>query len=64
MTGRMLVALTVAALGFGQTPLTVTLQDALARARQHAGQIQTANLAALQAKEDRCLLYTSPSPRD
>jgi len=53
MTGRMLVALTAAALGFGQTPLTVTLQDALARARQHAGQIQSANLAALQAKEDR-----------
>jgi len=53
MTGRMLVALAAAALGFGQTPTAITLQDALARARQNAGQIQSANLAALQAKEDR-----------
>ncbi len=30
----------------------VPFKDALARARQYAGQIQTANLAALQAKED------------
>jgi outer membrane protein TolC len=30
----------------------VPFKDALARARQYAGQVQTANLAALQAKED------------
>src|SRR5258708_39514930 len=34
-------------------PLTINLQDALARARQYGGQIQTANLAALLAREDR-----------
>jgi outer membrane protein TolC len=37
---------------FAQTP-TISLTDALSRARQYGGQIQTANLAALQAKEDR-----------
>lgn len=37
---------------FAQPP-TISLQEALARARQYGGQIQTANLAALQAKEDR-----------
>ena len=31
----------------------ITLQDALARARQYGAQIQSANLAALEAKEDR-----------
>ena len=34
-------------------PVTVNLIDAIARARQYGGQIQTANLAVLQAKEDR-----------
>jgi outer membrane protein TolC len=34
-----------------QTP-TITLQDAVARARQYAGQIQSASLAVLLAKED------------
>src|SRR5882724_10288821 len=33
-------------------PLTITLEDALARAKQYGGQIQSGNLAALQAKED------------
>jgi outer membrane protein TolC len=37
---------------FAQTP-TINLQDALARAKQYGGQLQTANLAALQAREDR-----------
>src|SRR5208282_3366377 len=37
---------------FAETP-TISLQDALGRARQYGGQIQTASLAALQAKEDR-----------
>jgi outer membrane protein TolC len=31
---------------------TIKLEDAIARARQYAGQIQSANLAVLQAKED------------
>jgi len=35
-----------------QTP-AISLQDALARARQYGGQIQTANFAVLQAREDR-----------
>src|SRR5271165_2121173 len=34
-------------------PPTISLQDALARARQYGGQIQSANLAVLQAREDR-----------
>src|SRR5437764_10846053 len=34
-------------------PPTITLQDALARARQYGGQIQSANLAAQLAREDR-----------
>jgi outer membrane protein TolC len=32
--------------------LVITLQDALARARQYGGQIQSANFAVLQARED------------
>jgi len=35
-----------------QEPPAITLQDALARARQYGGQVQGANLAVLQAKED------------
>jgi len=37
---------------FAQTP-TISLQDALDRAKQYGGQIQSANLAALAAREDR-----------
>jgi outer membrane protein TolC len=33
-------------------PATITLSDALARAKQYGGQIQSANLAVLLAKED------------
>jgi len=33
-------------------PVTITLQDALARARKYGGQIQGANLNVLQAQED------------
>src|SRR5262249_5169163 len=33
-------------------PLTIRLEDALTRARQYAGQIQSANFAVLQARED------------
>ncbi len=46
-------AFAAAALGFGQASLTINLDQALARARQYSGQIQSANLAALLAKEDR-----------
>lgn len=49
-----------AALTRAQTPpptppstLTISLQDALARARQYGGQIQSANLAVLLARQDR-----------
>jgi outer membrane protein TolC len=34
------------------TPPTIKLEDAIARARQYAGQIQSGNLAVLLAKED------------
>ncbi len=34
------------------TPVVITLPDALARARQYGGQIQSANFAVLQARED------------
>lgn len=36
-----------------QTPAAITLQNALARARQYGTQIQSANLSALLAKEDK-----------
>jgi outer membrane protein TolC len=35
-----------------QTPPEIKLDDAIARARQYSGQIQSANFATLQAKED------------
>jgi outer membrane protein TolC len=38
---------------FGQAPPVITLQDALARARQYGTQIQSANLNVLLAREDR-----------
>jgi outer membrane protein TolC len=37
---------------FAQTP-AISLQDAMARARQYGGQMQSANLSVLQAREDR-----------
>ena len=46
---------------FAQTP-TISLQDALARAKQYGGQIQTANLAALQAREDRAQARANTLP--
>lgn len=50
---RVLAALALALPLTAQTPLVITLQDALARARQYGGQIQSANLSVLQAHEDR-----------
>src|ERR1700692_37225 len=46
---------------FAQTP-TISLQDALDRAKQYGGQIQSANLAVLQAKEDRAQARAATLP--
>src|ERR1700735_2336932 len=46
---------------FAQTP-TISLQDALERAEKYGGQIQTANLAALQAREDRAQARANTLP--
>lgn len=46
---------------FAQTP-TISLQDALARAKQYGGQIQSANLAALSAREDRAQARANTLP--
>src|SRR6266566_4365309 len=43
-------------------PPTINLQDALARARQYGGQIQSATLAALLAREDRAQARASTLP--
>lgn len=61
-----------AALACAQTPLvpaapaipapTISLADALARARQYAGQVQTANLAVLLAKEDTAQVRAARLP--
>jgi len=48
-------------MAFAQTP-AISLQDALARAKQYGGQIQTANLAALQAREDRAQARANTLP--
>jgi outer membrane protein TolC len=45
--------LTLTVCATAQTPLTISLPDALARARQYGTQIQGANLAAALAREDR-----------
>src|SRR6202034_4445324 len=46
---------------FAQTP-TISLQDVLERAKKYGGQIQTANLAALQAREDRAQARANTLP--
>jgi outer membrane protein TolC len=51
---RIHLGLALATLARAQTPTpTITLADALQRARMYGGQVQTANLAVLQAAEDR-----------
>jgi outer membrane protein TolC len=70
MYGRMirLTPLTAALCGLAaaqappNTSPNISLADALARARQYGGQIQSANLAALQAKEDRVQARTLALP--
>ena len=51
----------LAGLMFAETPV-ISLQDALARAKQYGGQIQSANLAALSAKEDRAQAHAATLP--
>ena len=43
------------------TPVVITLPDALARARQYGGQIQSANFAVLQAREDTKQARAAPT---
>lgn len=54
MIARTFVVIGMSAFAIAQTasPPAVSLQDAIARAKQYAGQIQSANLAVLQARED------------
>ena len=53
MKARTLLFLFACGLAAGQTgPPVIKLEDAIARAKQYGGQIQSANLAVLQAKED------------
>ena len=51
-------------LAIAQTPppLTITLQDALARARRYGTQIQSANINALLAREDRAQAKAATLP--
>jgi outer membrane protein TolC len=51
----------VAGVIFAQTP-TISLQHALERAKKYGGQIQTANLAALEAREDRAQARANTLP--
>ena len=43
-------------------PPTISLQDAIARAKQYGGQIQSANLAILQAREDTAQVRAARLP--
>ena len=52
MTRRLLALLALPVLGWGQAPAALSLTDVLARARQYGNQIQSANVAALLARED------------
>ena len=49
---RSLAVAALLAIPLGAQQLTISLQDALARAEQYGGQIQTANIAARLARED------------
>jgi outer membrane protein TolC len=67
---RPLLFIAFAGLAFGQAaappatgPVTLDLQQALTRARQYAGQIQTANLALAQATEDRVQAKAATKPQ-
>ncbi len=62
MTLRMPIWLGALAGTLYAQPPTISLQDALTRARQYGGQIQSANLAALQAREDRAQARANTLP--
>jgi outer membrane protein TolC len=52
MIRRIFVVVALPVLGWSQEPVSIRLADALARARQYGNQIQSANVAALLARED------------
>ena len=70
---RPLILVTCAAIAFGQTaappppvsngPLTIDLPQALARARQYGGQVQSATLTLSQATEDRVQARAATLPQ-
>jgi outer membrane protein TolC len=68
---RICFVICIAALAFGQAAAprpgiaspVITLDDALARARQYGGQVQTANLAVLSAHEDRAQARAARLPQ-
>jgi outer membrane protein TolC len=62
MTVRVLLIWLCAGAVFAETP-TISLDDALKRARQFGGQIQSANLAALQAREDQVQAKAAALPQ-
>ncbi len=61
MNVRTILLLCVAA-GAAAQPTSITLPDALARARAHGGQIQSANSVFLQAKEDSAQVRAARLP--
>ena len=62
MLARWCAPMALAALAMAQTPSpTITLPDALQRARQYGGQVQSANLGVLQAAEDRFQAEGAPA---
>ena len=60
---RLIPALALALPLAAQAPLVITLQDALTRARQYGGQIQSASLNVLQAHEDRVQARAAALPQ-
>jgi outer membrane protein TolC len=64
MSRRILVFFAVAGFASAQAqePPTIKLEDAIARAKQYAGQIQSANSVALQAKEDTFQAHAARMP--
>ncbi len=62
MIARILLSCLCAGVVCAATP-TITLEDALKRARQYGGQIQSANLGALQAREDRAQARAATLPQ-
>jgi len=64
MSRRILVCWWIVATGMlaAAQSITVKLEDALTRARQYAGQIQSANLAVLQTREDSAQVRAARLP--